>query len=67
MAGVVDPHEFIETLTPPSGQMQPHVEAVFSIRMWVPPAEPITLKLGLFLLINNKVYKLSRKLTGLTV
>lgn len=61
VAGVVDPQEFIKTLTPPSGQMQPHVEAVFSILMWVPPAEPMTLKLGLFLSINNKVYKLSLK------
>lgn len=61
VAGVVDPHEFIKTLTPPSGQVQPHVEAVFSILMWVPPAEPITLKLGLFLTINHKVYKLSLK------
>lgn len=64
VAGVVDPHQLTETLTPPRGQMQSHVEAVFSLRRWVPPAEPIPLKLGRFLLTNNAVHKLSHKLTA---
>lgn len=51
VAGVVDPHQLTETLTPPRGQMQPHMEAVLSLRRWVPPAEPIPLKLGRFLLL----------------
>lgn len=59
VAGVVDPHQLTETLTPPRGQMQSHVEAVFNLRRGVPPAEPIPLKLGRFLLTNNAVYKLS--------
>lgn len=51
VAGVVVPHQLIETLTPPRGQMQSHVEGVLSLRCWVPPAEPIPLNLGCFLLL----------------
>lgn len=52
VAGVVYPLELTEHLTPPRGQMQSHMEAVFSLRSWVPPAEPIPLKLSRFLLRN---------------
>lgn len=55
VAGVVDPHQLTETLTPPRGQIEPHVEGVLSLRRWVPPAEPIPLKLGHFLLTNNSL------------
>lgn len=58
VTGVMDPHQLTETLTPPRGQLQSHMEAVFSIRRWVPPAEPAPLKLGRFLFTNNAVYKL---------
>lgn len=57
VARVVDPHKFIETVAPPSGQLQPNMEAVLSFRMWVPPAEPIAWKLGLFLTKNDKERK----------
>ena len=49
VAGVMDPRQLTETLTPPRGQMQSNVEVVFNLRRLVPPAEPILLKLGCFL------------------
>lgn len=52
VAGVVDPHQFIETAAPPSGQLQSHMEGVFSLRLRVPPEKPVTLNLHLLLLIN---------------
>lgn len=57
VAGVVDPHKLAETLTPSGGQMQPHVEGVLSLRSLVPPAEPISLKLGRFLQRDDNAYK----------
>lgn len=50
VAGVVDPHQLTKTLAPPRAQMQSHVEAVLCLWRRVPPAEPIPLKLGRFLL-----------------
>lgn len=64
VAGVVDPHQLIETLTPPRGQMQSYVEGVLSLGSWVPPAEPIPLNLGRFLSMHNAIYTLSHKLAG---
>lgn len=54
VAGVVNPHQLVGTLTPPRGQMQSHMKAVFSLWRWVPPAEPIPLKLGRFLLTKGR-------------
>lgn len=50
MAGVVDPHEFIETAAPPSGQLQSNMEGLLRLRLWVPPEEPVTLNLHLLLI-----------------
>lgn len=57
VAGVVDPHQLAVALTPPTGQLQSHVEAVLSLlrSRGVPPAEPAPLKLGRFLSGNNSV------------
>lgn len=49
VAGVVVPHQLSETLTPPRGEIQSHVEGVLSLGSWVPPAEPIPLNFGRFL------------------
>lgn len=54
VAGVVSPHQLIETLTPPRGQMQSHVEVVFHFRMWVSPVETILLNFSHFLLHTHK-------------
>lgn len=60
---MVDPHKLTKTLMPPRGQSQSHVKAVFSLRSWVPPAEPIPLEVGRFL-STDTVYKLRRNPTG---
>lgn len=60
VAGVVEPHEFIETVAPPGGQVKSNVEG--ALRLWLrvpPPAERITLNLGLFLQKRDKVNKWS--------
>ena len=31
VAGVVDPHELVEALAPPRGQLQPHMEGVLRV------------------------------------
>lgn len=53
VAGVVDPHQFIETAAPPGGQLQSHVEGVFSLRLLVPPEESVTLNLDLLLRVKS--------------
>lgn len=58
VTGVMEPHQLTGTMTPPRGQLESNVEAVFSLWGWVPPAEPIPLKLGRFLLTNDTVYRL---------
>lgn len=52
VAGVVDPHEFIETAAPPSGQLQSHMEGLLRLGLTVPPEEPVTLNLRLLLLVK---------------
>lgn len=64
VAGVVVPHQLSETLTPPRGEIQSHVEGVLSLGSWVPPAEPIPLNFGHFLWKYAAVYKLSHNLAG---
>lgn len=49
VAGVVDPHQFIETAAPPSGQLQSYMEGVLSLWLLVPPEESVTLNLHLLL------------------
>lgn len=46
VAGVVDPDQLVEALTPPRGQLQPHVEGAVGVGGWVPPAEPAPLVFG---------------------
>lgn len=52
VAGVVDPHEFIETAAPPSGQLHSHVKRLFRLGLRVPPEESVTLDLHLLLLVK---------------
>lgn len=46
---MVDPHQFIETAAPPSGQLQADMEGVLSLWLLVPPEESVTLNLDLLL------------------
>lgn len=47
VAGVVKPHQFVETVAPPSGQVKSNVEGALELWEWVPPTERVTLNLGL--------------------
>lgn len=64
MAGVVEPHQFVETVAPPSGQVKSNVEGALVLWERVPPTERITLNLGLFIpkrdTVNKKVKETSR-------
>lgn len=42
VARVVEPHEFIETVAAPGGQVKSNVEGALKLRELVPPAERIT-------------------------
>lgn len=54
VAGVVEPHKFIETVAPPHGQVKSNVEGALSLWGWVTPAERITLNLSLLLQKRDK-------------
>lgn len=59
VAGVVEPHEFVETVAPPGGQVKSNVEGALSLWDWVPPTERITL--NLFLQKRDTVNKVRGK------
>lgn len=64
VAGVVCPHQLTETLMPPSGQMQSHMEGVLNLRNCVASEEPIPWNLSHPLLRYNLVNKRNRNMAA---
>lgn len=53
VAGMVDPHQLVEALPPPRGQLQSYMEGTLCFGGWVPPAEPAPLVLRHLLLKDD--------------